>query len=80
MKYLVCVDGSDFGDAAFERAKELYVSGRDMLVIVLVHSDDDSKRSSEKEVIQRYAKVCNYFLIILFTCARNRCSTLILCL
>eukprot|EP00026_Physarum_polycephalum_P019998 Phypoly_transcript_22307.p1 GENE.Phypoly_transcript_22307~~Phypoly_transcript_22307.p1 ORF type:complete len:144 (+),score=22.77 Phypoly_transcript_22307:120-551(+) len=58
MKYMVCVDGSEFGDAAFERAKELYVAQRDSLVVVLVHSDDLSKRQAEKEVIQKYAKQC----------------------
>ena len=57
MKYMICVDGSTYGDTAFERAKELYVADKDMLVVVLVLSDDESKRQGEREVIQRYAKV-----------------------
>jgi hypothetical protein len=57
MKYLVCVDGSEDGDVAFQRATHLYVPQRDELVILLVHSGEPENREKETEVIHRYSKV-----------------------
>lgn len=57
VKYLVCVDGSENGDLAFHRATQLYVSHRDELVILLVHSGLEENREKETEVIHRYSKV-----------------------
>lgn len=57
MKYLVCVDGSENGDAAFNRAKEIYAAHRDEIVVLLVHSGDEEKREKEIEIVQSYSKV-----------------------
>lgn len=64
MKYLVCVDGSENGEAAFNRAKDVYVGHRDELLILFVHSGDEEKRLKEIDIVQHYSKVLiNNFIV-----------------
>jgi hypothetical protein len=70
MKYLVCVDGSENADAAFQRAVSLYVEKRDELYILFVaFSDQDiwasdiDKKMKERSVIQKYANICSEYHI-----------------
>ena len=58
MKYLVCVDGSENAEKAFQKAKELYQAGDKLYTLLVVSSDTDlDVKNREIAVIQGYTKV-----------------------
>jgi len=57
MRYLVCVDGSQDSEAAFNRAVELYEIG-DRLIVLLVQSNKQINRVRDIAIVHRYSVKC----------------------
>eukprot|EP01111_Echinosteliopsis_oligospora_P001387 TRINITY_DN12116_c0_g1_i1.p1 TRINITY_DN12116_c0_g1~~TRINITY_DN12116_c0_g1_i1.p1 ORF type:complete len:130 (-),score=29.24 TRINITY_DN12116_c0_g1_i1:116-505(-) len=59
MKYLVCVDGSDNADKAFQRVKEIFQKTQDELYVMIAHSTGDAEKSEQElSILKNYAKIC----------------------